>query len=224
MANIPNTNVSLDIETLSTRGDAVVLSLGICIFELNRMQSFDEIVDKGTEMFFDPEEQISRGRHVSNDTMEWWGKQGEDARRVLDSPKELQINPRQFFSAFDVFCQTKDINMAYLQNQARWFARGPTFDMSILESLFGSYNVSTPWKFWLVRDIRTHLEALGLDTSIQLRRPKNMVHHNALHDAAYDVWALQQLLHKPFDKLDIEEKKREAVPLANPLPHQIPLI
>jgi len=80
--------------------------------------------------------------------------------------------------------------------------------MSIMDDMFRDFNVTSPWKYWLVRDIRTWLEALGLSTNLQLKRPDNMVHHNALHDAAYDVWALQQMLHVPHDELPIQEKYR----------------
>ena len=204
---VPNTAVSLDIETLSTNGRAVVLSLGICIFKLDEIQSFDEIVENGIELFFEKECQFEMGRKVDQSTLDWWAKQGEEARRVFDADPDIMIHPRDFYKHLNQFCEDRGVNLAFLQNNARWFARGPTFDMSILDSMFSDFNVTVPWKYWLVRDIRTHLEALGIDTNIQLRRPDNMIHHNALHDAAYDVWALQQVLHKPLTELDIVSKR-----------------
>ena len=198
----------MDIETLSTRANAVVLSMGICIFDLEKTQTFDDIVEGGIEIFFDRDCQIEVGRHVDVSTQQWWARQGEEAQRVLDVKKEDCIHPREFYSVFTSFCENNDVQVAFLQGQARWFARGPTFDMSIMDDMFRDFNVTSPWKYWLVRDIRTWLEALGLPTNLQLKRPDNMVHHNALHDAAYDVWALQQMLHVSHEDLPIEEKYR----------------
>ena len=203
------TAVSMDIETLSTRANAVVLSVGICLFDIKKVQSFDEIVEGGIELFFDTQAQVDAGRHIDQSTLDWWSKQGEAAQRVLNVDPAQQIHPRKFYGVFEKFCGDNVIQVAFLQNKARWFARGPTFDMSIMDDMFRDFNVTSPWKYWLVRDIRTHLEALGLNTNLQLTRPKNMIHHNALHDAAYDVWALQQMLHVPTDKLPIEEKYKK---------------
>ena len=196
----------MDIETLSTRANAIVLSMGICLFNLKKTQTFNEIVEGGIELFFDQQVQKDVGRHIDQSTLTWWAKQGEEAQRVLNVDPDIQIHPREFYKVFTEFCEDNNVQVAFLQNQARWFARGPTFDMSIMDDMFRDFNVTSPWKYWLVRDIRTHLEALGLPTNLQLERPKNMVHHNALHDAAYDVWALQQMLHIPYDKLPIQEK------------------
>lgn len=197
---------SMDIETLSTNGNAIVLSIGICFFDDSVMQPFSDIVDSGMEIFFNVEEQVELGRHKSPSTQSWWESQGEEARRVLTA--EHTINPREFYDVYTSELVKHDLHQNWLTKHGRWFTRGPHFDIAIMDSLFGDYNVSPPWKYYNVRDIRTWLECHGMPDNLKLVRPDGMVAHNALHDAAFDAWMMQQVTHKRLDELDIQEYLR----------------
>lgn len=195
-------NCSVDIETLSTRASAVVLSLGVCLFDDTKMQPFDELVKQGTEIFFCREAQANR--HVSPSTLEWWSTQGDDARRVLE-PQEV-IKPRDFHGFFEAFCEQQDVSYNWLRKYGRWYSRGNAFDIAIMDDLFADHNVASPWKYFKVRCIRTWLECNGLEDNAKLVKPEGMIAHNALHDAAFDAWMMQQVIHRPLDELEIVEK------------------
>lgn len=199
--------VSLDIETLSTRARAVVLSVGICIFDDEEMNSFDEIVDNGIEIFFDPEEQKEAGRIIDESTLKWWSEQGDEARRVLEATDTIGV--RDFHTLFEQFCVERDLHQNWLHRYGTWVARGPHFDMAILEDMFADFNVSTPWKYYNVRDIRTWLECRGLPDNLKLVKPDNMIAHNALHDAAFDAWMMQQVAHRPLDELAVDDGSKK---------------
>lgn len=197
---------SMDIETLHTCAKSVVLSLGFCVFDDEKEQTFDEIVNDGVEVFFNVEDQLAKGRLISNSTMEWWGQQGEDARRVLAA--EDTITPREFFDkVFYPYLERMDMHQAWAMKNCRWVTRGPHFDIAIMDDLFLDYNVTSPWKYYNIRDIRTWLECHGMPDNLKLVKPQSMVAHNALHDAAFDAWMMQQVKHKPLEDLDIDRSR-----------------
>jgi len=195
-------NVCVDIETLSTRSTAVVLSMGLCFFDDEKHQPFEELVAQGMELFFCREAQGTR--HIDPGTIEWWDKQGDAARRVLEAQEV--IKPRELHAHLEAHCDKLDIHYNWLRKYARWYARGPHFDIAILEDLFNDHNVASPWKYFKVRCIRTWLECHGLDDNAKLVKPAGMIAHNALHDAAFDAWMMQSVLHTPIDQLEIAER------------------
>jgi len=196
-------HVCFDTETLSLRANAVVLSIGICVFDDQKWQPYDNIVEMGIELFIDRDAQIDAGRDVSQEVLNWWSTQGEEARRVLE-PAET-IHPRDFYAHWEAFCNKHSLNMNWLTKNARFYVRGPHFDVAIMEDLFATFNVSPPWKFYKVRDIRTWLECHGLDDNLKLKKPASMIPHNALHDAAFDAYMMLEVLHKPSDKLEYDD-------------------
>ena len=197
-------HLSVDIETMSTRANAVVLSIGLCLFDDSKTQSFEEIVDSGVELFFDADEQIEKyNRHVSPSTLDWWKQQGEEARRCFE-PEET-ITPREIHSHFEAMCDKADLHLNWFRKHGKTYSRGNSFDIGITDDLFADYGVTPIWKYYNVRDIRTWLECHGLESNLKLVKPDSMIPHNALHDAAFDAYMMQQCLHVPFDKLNKEE-------------------
>lgn len=195
---------SMDIETLSTKTNAVTLSIGICFFDDEKEQPFEEIVESGIEIFFNSEDQIDKNRHVMPSTIKWWTEQGEEAQRVLDASDT--ITPREFYGVLSQHMQAQGMHENWVYKHCRWFTRGPQFDIAICDSLFDDYNVTPPWKYYNVRDIRTWLECNGLPDNTKLVKPPGMVAHNALHDAAFDAWMMQQVKHNQLDELNIDVK------------------
>lgn len=201
-------HASMDIETLDTRASSVVLSMGVCFFDDEKMQTFDEIVADGINYYFEQVEQINEGRTISPATLNWWVRQGPAAQECLDNPNKIHI--RDFYILFDEFCKEKGICGDGCYDKARknmkWYIRGPHFDISIMDELFKDFNITSPWRYWNVRDIRTWLDCNGFADNIKLKKPESMVAHNSLHDAAFDAWMMQQVLHNP-DNLEFEERE-----------------
>ena len=69
-------DVMLDLETLGTRPDCVILTLGAVKFNPYTA----DMPGPGLYLRPDVDEQISRGREVQEETVEWWLKQAEDVR------------------------------------------------------------------------------------------------------------------------------------------------
>jgi hypothetical protein len=183
----------IDLETLGTKPGSVVLSAGITVFDRDKQQSFDELVTQGIEIHFDIEVQFERGLRSDPKTIQWWSEQAPEALAALqDRPK---IHPRDFYEALEPLG-----NLHTLQKM-RWYARGPSFDHSILDAMLDQFNVTPPYKFWMQRCTRTFCDEKGIEKHhIDLNRPSQMTAHCALHDAAYDAWLIQhhqEITHAP---------------------------
>jgi hypothetical protein len=167
-------DIMLDIETLSTRPESVILTLGAVKFS-----PWDQEVNTETGLYLriDVDEQLQLDRHVQQETVDWWGKQAEEVReealgehertRLGDSVDQLN---RFLVGAENIWCQ------------------GPAFDIVILENLYRQLGRPTPWQFWQIRDSRTLFGVHGDP------RDKNASGaHNALIDCYYQARAVQQI-------------------------------
>ena len=153
-------DIMLDIETLATSPDSVILTLGAIKFN-----PFDPAAEMGQALYVkvDVDEQVALGRNIDPGTVEWWGKQAE---AVLEDFAQ-QLN-------------------RFVNSANRIWAQGPVFDIVILENLYRQLNKPTPWPFYVIRDSRTLLQALGDD-----RQPGREQAHNALADCVYQAQAVQ---------------------------------
>ena len=176
-------DIMLDLETLSTKPDATVLTFGACKFNPYKQED----IDKGIYFRINVDEQITLGRDVDDSTVEWWGKQAEDVREEALGDGD-RITLEQF---------TKELDRFIVGAKNIW-AQGPVFDIVILENLYRQLGLPCPWQFWQIRDSRTLLSTHGDP------REKNKVGlHNALEDAVSQAQAVQHV----FNACSITEKR-----------------
>ena len=176
-------DVMLDLETLSTRPDATILTFGACKFNPYKQEE----ITQGIYFRINVDEQIALGRHVDDNTIEWWGKQAEDVYAEAFDPND-RISLEKF---------TQELNRFIVGVDNIW-AQGPVFDIVILENLYRQMGLPCPWQFWQIRDSRTLLSSLGDP------REKNKAGlHNALEDCVSQAEAVQFV----FNKAGITEKR-----------------
>ena len=164
-------DVMLDIETLATSPDSVVLTFGAIKFD-----PFDnnKPMDQGLYMRVNVDEQIELGRRVDEGTVAWWGTQSAEVRE-----EALGENDRVSLEDF-----TKQLNK-FVSSATRIWAQGPVFDIVILENLYRQLGKPAPWQYYTIRDSRTLLKALGDD------REGGALLHNALADCVSQAEAVQ---------------------------------
>ena len=166
----------LDLETLATSPDSVILTFGAVKFDpFTTEQDFDT----GLYYRIDVDEQIALGRQVDQGTVDWWGSQNEEVREEALGEHD-RISLEQF---------TQSLNK-FVVGANRIWAQGPVFDIVILENLYRQLGKPTPWPYYLIRDSRTLLKALG-DT----RSPGTML-HNALADCVSQAQAIKHAVSK----------------------------
>ena len=169
-------DVMLDLETLATSPDSVILTFGAIKF--NPFNTETEMTD-GLYFRIDVDEQIGLGRHIDQGTVEWWGKQSDQVREEALGEHD-RISLEQF---------TKELNK-FVVGVDRIWAQGPVFDIVILENLYRQLNKPAPWPYYVIRDSRTLLKALG-DT-----RTSGDMLHNALADCVSQAEAIQRAVIK----------------------------
>ena len=175
------TDAMMDIETLDTRPSAVVISIGVVLF--NRREpgvSMKELNLKfGTKGFRD--EQIDMGRTVDKDTVRWWKQQDADAKRIF---KQANVESMEdALNKLTAFLTQGDTNFLIWGN-------GSDFDNTIVSSLYESFGMEAPWKFWNNRCFRTFKGEHG-----HITRPPEFqgVKHDAVDDARQQALYLQAI-------------------------------
>jgi hypothetical protein len=169
-------HVCLDIETLGTKADTVILTLGAVKFDPYSRQ------DPHTPLYvkLDVDEQVAAGRTIDEGTLVWWELQPKEVFEDAMSDED-RISCKEF---------TKQLNR-YLVGAERIWTQGPTFDIILLEHLYRSLEIPVPWMYYSIRDTRTIMD-MG-DASA---KKNNATAHNALADAYSQAVMVQQIYHQ----------------------------
>lgn len=156
-------DLMIDIETCGKKPGCAVLSIGAVYFDRKGNIGEQFYASMGFSA-------LSYG-NADVDTMRWWSQQSEQARTDAfggtDDPREVA----QRFAKF-------------IRSDALPWGNGSVFDITILEAWFDAVGIRCPWKFWNVRDVRTAVDLLGINTKLFTR---DGVFHNALDDCLHQI-------------------------------------
>lgn len=147
-------NVMADLETLSTRANAVILSIGACEFGTNGIG----------RTFYQTIYAEQGDRHVCPNTAAWWEKQPQEAKDALPVDRTPLRDALLNFGL-------------WLPKDALLWGNGSDFDNAILADAFTQFG-DIPWKFYNNRCYRT-VKSLFPVAPMQ----RIGTHHNALDDA-----------------------------------------
>jgi hypothetical protein len=166
-------NVMLDIETLDTAASAVVLSIGAVTFS-------ESLIIDTFYVDIDPEAQLAEGRTISIDTIKWWMKQSDEARKCVYDPRSV-THPIQALQLFDAWVYTNDSHSEVLV-----WGNGSDFDNAIVNDLYKTYKMKAPWDHRGNRCYRTlkhHATMLMGAEELKRKLVSPKLKHNALSDA-----------------------------------------
>jgi hypothetical protein len=176
-------DVMLDIETLGTRPECVVVTLGAVKFNPYTLDD----PGPGIYMRLDADEQLALGREVQDETMRWWLDQVEDVREEALGDGNDRIKLEEMY---------RQLNRFLVGVDSIW-CQGPAFDIVILENIYRQMGWPTPWQFWQIRDSRTLFGVHGDP------REKNKAGlHNALEDCVSQAQGVQKI----YYRLEIEKR------------------
>jgi hypothetical protein len=167
-------NLMIDLETIGVAPGATILTIAA--------QSFDPF---GTGYY--PQHYYARidlnsqeNRTVDESTLNWWATQPAAARdEAFAEHNRVPLD------------QALDELGKLIWNSNFLWCQGPTFDCTILEHAYKSYNKPIPWQYFKVRDSRTLC-------SIWPDRPKPPTTHHALEDCRRQIDLVQATL-RHFD-------------------------
>ena len=152
----------IDLETLSTNPEAVILTVGGVKFNPYNT------VEPSQGMYFrvDVDSQTAIDREVMQDTLDWWSTQ----------PKEISeeaLGDKDRISLEDII---KSINKWSVGVDVFW-CQGPLFDYAILQNIYKQLGHPVPWQYYQIRDSRTLFSLVPRDP-----KEKRDSMHNALAD------------------------------------------
>lgn len=174
----------IDIETLGLRADAVVWQIGVLAFDLDD----PETILWAENIFLPIQPQLDMGRKVSASTLIWWMSQDAAARNLFvhaegDDTEELPALLRHISRKFNKL--TQNGNLEY-----EVWARGPHFDIALLEHLYDGYGIEMPWAYHTIRCLRTEMKRANISSHDVARNPRYIA-HTGLGDCYFQLDCLK---------------------------------
>lgn len=169
-----NSEVIIDIETLGTKANSVILTIGAIKFkrfeELKELSKYDTFYIR-----INTESCKKKGLEVDKETVKWWNEQPKLVRY------ESVFHPDR--------CNLEEgLNLLsdFVKGSRCIWSQG-SFDSIILNNAYEKCGIEIPWKFWEIRDSRTLFDVMQIDLkSIEY---KNEEVHNALVDCYRQLMA-----------------------------------
>ena len=163
----------IDLETLSTEPDAVILTVGGVKFDPYTH------IEPSQGMYFrvDVDSQTSMGRDVMQFTLDWWAEQ----------PKEISEEALSDKDRISLSKMVKTINKWAVGVDVFW-CQGPLFDYAILQNIYKQLGHPVPWQYWQIRDSRTLFNLVPRDPN-----EKRTGMHNALEDCYFQARKVQKV-------------------------------
>lgn len=159
----------IDLETLGTGSNSVVVSVGLVAFNISTGEILAEL-DIGLNL----NQQIKTGGVIDGDTLEFHFAQAPDSiqkmaqRKVLDVKEGLELIS----------------NFIKANNLTTIWGNGATFDNVILRNLYARHLKVFPLGFWTDRDLRTAVDIYNIDVGAV---PFVGIRHYCLDDARHQV-------------------------------------
>lgn len=153
-------DVMLDLETIDNSVTSAIASIGACLFDK------DGVYDK-FYVVVDTNSCLEAGMTLSQDTLDWWSKQSEEARKIF-GPDTIKFSLQE---ALDLFSQWYKAHVA-----AELWGNGADFDNAILSHAYKLIGKQQPWKYYDSRCFRTIKNGAKMEV-------RTGTYHNALDDA-----------------------------------------
>ena len=159
-------DVMIDLETLGTCNNAVIIQIGACYFDRATGK-----IGKKLLINVDVESSLKKGFEVEAHTLYWWLEQSEDARQSLIKKKGVSV-----------IAAIKKINTFLKDSECIW--SHATFDYVKIEHHLNKLGIKPTFGYRSPRDLRTLVDITDIDLS---EYHFDGVQHNALDDCLHQV-------------------------------------
>lgn len=171
----------VDIETVGKVAGYIILSIGYLEFDPKGEDDFFSLIGskRAHTYHLAMDEQLKLGYKTDQDTLEWWAKQGTEAKdRAFKTPanttlKDCLLKLQELFAGVD------DIwTYGYM-------------DVSMLTHMSAEETGNELFFYRKHNDLRTVTKLMEF---VWDEKPKAMVAHDPLHDCVYQALAVQKLM------------------------------
>lgn len=178
-----NPMIMVDIETLSTQPNAVILSIGAVYIspELLVSNGFYQILERSKSQL---------DRHIDINTLEWW-MQRENIDKYPETNTQSPFLSEALYH-FNVWLERVSSANNITINSMEFWAKGTDFDFTILRNAYEGQGVKIPWAYNAIRDLRTVLKRTP--KTVYTPKEDNPELHNALGDAKFQAMQLIEVL------------------------------
>lgn len=169
----------LDIETYDLNEDAVIISVGLVVFNPRIVQTSPEF----RESFYvniDPRDAKRTGGTVNKSTVMWWKRQSNTVKRRLLKDRRTLKEAMQMLADFLVD-----------HNVTRWWGKGPGFDCNKVRRSMERVGVKCPIHYRKDFCVRTAIDMAFDGIEPDVPAPKGAA-HDALYDAAWQALVVQR--------------------------------
>lgn len=168
-------DLMIDLETMGSQPGSAIVGLGACFFDVNNSQigdTFYRAINLAT---------CTRvGLTIDASTVMWWMGQSDQARNAI------RFNAYALQDTLAVFSEW--VTERCKQNDVRVWARGPSFDCTILTAAYRAVNLEPPWRYW---NERCHRTLTARNPSIEEPTREGEL-HNAKDDAIHQArWLIK---------------------------------
>lgn len=183
----------IDLETLSTEKNALILSVGAVKFEKERYSPDAPVVEKRFYRVLELHVNHATKRHISDSTLRWWFQQDKAIQDEIfgaDFPNAYVVSPEDLVNELNSFLSPTGNAVDPMDNRDTVWANAPGFDLDILRTHYADFRrpYAIPWQFWQERDVRTLKNLLPKE-----KLPPRTGAHNALQDALWQVHIVQTI-------------------------------
>ena len=168
------TNVMVDLETLGTDSNSVIISISAVAFDLSTGKTGKEF-EVGINLL----EQALNGGIIDTDTIKWWASQDEKAKKSLTNIKAETIE--KALEAFNKYllnavnCESNDIKL---------WGNGSGFDNVLIRNLYRRSNIKFALPYWCDNDVRTLVTLANINTrNFEFKGIK----HNGIDDCKHQI-------------------------------------
>lgn len=185
-------NLMIDIETLSKKHNASIISIAAIPFD-NEFNISKKIFYQNINL----DSCLKQGADIETETLTWWIENNHKLLQQMLTKDTMDIG-----IALIKLNEFIDIN---LHNDFFIWAKGTTFDLSKLKYYYEIFKISCPWHYKFERCIRTFLHdkneySLNIDLNFTNIRnffslDNNIIldNHNPIVDCYYQIKVLDKL-------------------------------
>lgn len=181
----------LDLETLGTKANSCILTIGALVFDPYKTDLIDYINNKSENSpdisilykKISIDSCVDLGMTVDDETIKWWSKQNEAAIEEAFSDDDRH----------DIKDVLLELNK-FSRNCTKFWAKSPSFDCNIIEDAASKLQIGVPWAYHQTRCIRTIEDFTDFKTA-------KINSHNALEDCFYEAASVQTFYSKFNEKI-----------------------
>jgi hypothetical protein len=172
-------DIMLDLETLDTKPNCVILSIGAVRFDPKGMGIVEKLelkptIEDQTELY---------NRTIDDETIKWWATQKPEAMDAAFS----EVGRMTFEECLAVLYK-------FCWNRRAVWSNGAGFDIVALETGFRQVDMAIPWPYYNARDTRTLFDIAGV--SLKDKKYGTKTTHLAVEDAEHQAIVVQDAYRK----------------------------